>query len=767
MSRRRKARKLAAHETPSLETPARPIGEAGWQVFMLYAATGLSLATGIALVAWQSGAITAAMLAVALAFAALCSGWLYRTRMQAMRNDLARMRMRAEIVEDEAWELRESEERYRTLAEAFGDLVVHRDANGHVLFANDALAAAFGKDRSELIGETFAPQILASIKPRKAATHGGISGGSRAREVCLETPQGQRWFQWIDIPIRDETTGLAATRSVARDITNHKLAEQALEAARLKAESENTAKSRFLAIVSHEMRTPLNGILGMSQLLTDSNLTPEQYAYNDAIHSSGVSLLALIEDMLDLTRIEAGRFELNPEDCNPGRLVEEVCELLAERAHEKNIELASFVAPEVPETIHADAGRIRQVLVNLLGNAIKFTEKGGVRVSLNIPRTSPGASTGKKAGAGTAHARTRLEIAISDTGPGIAKKDISRIFGEFEQADSATTRKHGGAGLGLSISRGIVQMMGDDIAVTSSPGSGSVFSFALSVPAVEPKSSSAGIPADLRGRRVLVVAPGAIEGPAIVETIRASGGEAEHVARLGEAADRLRNTGRPFNLIVMDGAISRDPVRSLARLKKSANGRVFAVILVRPGTRADLPNHLDGGFDAYLVRPVRRTTLMRVLSEGVNVAHIDRPDARRQPLLRPGETLMRHRVLLAEDNEINALLARTVLERAGQAVTLAGNGREAVNAFRRAARAGRGFDLVLMDMHMPVIDGVDAIRAIRGFEERTGAPATHILALSADEQMGTREEISQAGADGFLAKPVAPARIVDILRQLA
>ncbi|MCG6856826.1 MAG: response regulator [Salaquimonas sp.] len=745
-------------DAPPLETPTWPVGITDWRSQLPWVGVGLSALTGVAATAWFGGALAAASLIALAAFAGFCLWRLHLNAMRSLRDDVARMKIRAEFVEDEAWELKESEERYRTLAEAFGDLVVHRDARGRVLFANDALAVAFGRGRADLIGETFAPQVLASIEPRRKAGH----DPSKAREVCLVTPQGERWFKWIDIPIRDAATGLAATRSVARDITDHKLAEQALEAARRKAESENTAKSRFLAIVSHEMRTPLNGILGMSQLLADSNLTPEQTAYNDAIHSSGASLLALIEDMLDITRIEAGRFELKTEDCQPGRLVEEVCELIAERAHEKGIELASFIAPDVPECIHADAGRIRQVLVNLLGNAVKFTEKGGVRVSLNAEAVKAGKHDKDR------RSQIRLQFAVSDTGPGISEKDLSRIFGEFEQADSATTRKHGGAGLGLSISRAVTQRMGGDITVTSSPGSGTVFRFGLTVPVAEARMA-ASAPTSLRGRRALVVSAGEIEGPAIAETIRAAGGEAECVTRLGKAAERLKvaRSIRPFNLIVMDGAISRDPVRSLNRLKSAVHGKVFAVVLVKPGTRAQLPDHLHGGFDAYLVRPVRRNSLMRVLGGGANTSDLDRPAQQRQPLLRPGERLARHRVLLAEDNEINALLARTVLERAGQAVTLTKTGREALNQFRKAARAGRGFDLVLMDMHMPVMDGADAIRAIRGFEERSGAARARILALSADEQAGARSESTNAGADGFLAKPVAPARIVDILRELA
>ncbi|MEC9343340.1 MAG: ATP-binding protein [Pseudomonadota bacterium] len=753
----RRVRRLALphHQAPALAGPGRPENAPGRRDVLPWIGSGVAVLTVLASAAMPGGATAIAGAAAGLAIAGACLRRLHLNARRPILDELARLKLHAEFVEDEAWELKESEERYRTLAEAFGDLVMHRDSEGRVLFANDALAAAFGRTQPEMTGEIFAPEILAGSNP---AGEGSDHSGSRAREICLATPTGRRWFRWIDLPIRDAASGLAATRSVARDITDHKTTEQALEAARRKAESQSNAKSRFLATVSHEMRTPLNGILGMSQLLSDTRLTPEQTTYNDAIHSSGASLLALIEDMLDITRIEAGHFELKPQTCHPARLVEEVCELLAERAHGKNIELACQIGQDIPESVIADAGRIRQVLVNLLGNAVKFTDSGGVRISL--------AATWKDGTDGRdASSRVWLAFAVTDTGPGVAAADKGRIFDEFEQADSATTRKHGGAGLGLSISRGIVQKMGADIQVDSAAGPGTTFRFELDLPAAEPAAETV----RLDGRRVLVVSPGPFEGPAIAGTILTAGGDAVHVSRLGEAGAILRKSRNdsPFNAIIMDAAISRDPSRSLRRLVSLIPGDPFAVILVEPGARRNLHDHLGNGFDAYLVRPVRRNSLLRVLCERSGFTEVDRTSKPVHRLLLPGETLARHRVLLAEDNEINALLARTVLERAGQSVTLARTGREALTAFRKAARSGKGYELVLMDLHMPVMDGADAIRAMRHFEEKTGSARARILVLSADEQASAGEESIGAGADGFLAKPVAPARIVAILRELS
>ena len=668
------------------------------------------------------------------------------SREAALLAENRQLRERLEMAEDKAWELRESEERYRALAEAFGDIVVHRDQAGKILFANAAFDDAFGDGSLICPGSEFAPLVVSEDGAQPHHQH------SVPYEICLKTNSGPRWFKWIDLPIRDERTGKNAIRSVARDITDHKHAEIALEQARQRAESANRAKSRFLATVSHEMRTPLNGILGMSALLRDGQLTPEQASYNEAIHTSGEALFALVEDMLDMTLIEAGRFEPRSEEFDPARMVEDVCELLSSRAHSRGIEIAPLVMPAIPKMILADAGRIRQVLVNLAGNAVKFTEKGGVTVCLE-PVTSPDSTT---------HAE--LRFCVTDTGPGMSAADAARIFGEFEQADSASTRKHGGAGLGLSISQGIVRRMGGEITVETAPGKGSSFSFTLRVPVrAEPP-----VLRSLKGDRILLISPGPAEFPAIATVLEKCDGICSLALTLREAASLIQaaqERGRPYNVVMMDPAISRDPARSLARLLARCNREIFPIILVKPADRARLPEYLANGFGAYLVSPVRRASLIRVISE----RKTDLTDGQEQKpphngLLKPGETLHRRKVLLAEDNEINAMLVRAVLERAGQDVTIVGDGRAALRAYRAAHSEGRSFELVLMDLHMPVMDGTDAIRAIRKFENRHAGPRSTILTLTADEQASARRESGEAGADGYLTKPLEPSALVEILR---
>ena len=661
-------------------------------------------------------------------------------RVEELSRENAHLRRTVESLEDKCWELRDSEELYRSVAEVFGDMILHRDAENRVLFANHAFAQAFASTPQKLQGTVFEPRVV------KESTSAEAYG---AREICLATPVGERWFSWIDLPLRGTRRGDVSLRSIARDITMHKQAEQTLETAKQRAESANRAKSSFLATASHEMRTPLNGIIGMSALLADTGLSPEQKSYNDAVSKSGSALLGLIEDMLDVTLIEAGRFQLRPEEFDPVLQVEEVCELLAARAHQKEIELSSFVDPAVPALVTGDAGRIRQVLVNLVGNAIKFTERGGVSIALSTT-------------SGDGHCR--LQYTVSDTGPGMSKTDAARVFGEFEQSDGATTRRHGGAGLGLSISQAIVRHMGGEIELDTQAGHGSTFSFGIKV---QTETAATIDTAALAHSRVLIVSRATTEADAIARSIEAFAGHATKCSTLKEAGQLLNR--HHFDTVMLDPTVSRDPVRSLARLIGARRGRsgtpLFSVILVEPGGRSRLSNYLEGGFDAYLVRPIRRASLIQILREK-RLQSLPQPAGQSpQSGLLGGKRLPERRVLLAEDNDINALLAKSVLERVGQQVTRVADGRQAVAAYRKALQEDAPFALVLMDLHMPHMDGASAIRALRRLEQKAGASRAAIVTLTADEQEDTRKASNLAGSDGFLAKPVQPAILIELLDQ--
>ncbi|MBK8456085.1 MAG: response regulator [Phyllobacteriaceae bacterium] len=427
----------------------------------------------------------------------------------------------------------------------------------------------------------------------------------------------------------------------------------------------------------------MNTILGMAKLLADTGLSPEQQTYVAAITSSGGSLLDLIEDLLDFSRIEAGRLDLAPASMSPRGLAEAVAELLSARAFAKGIGMAVTVAPGVPGAIMTDPGKARQVLVNLVGNAVKFTETGGVVIDVRLD-----AST--------------LRFAVEDTGPGVAASDRERIFGDFEQADGSTTRNHGGVGLGLAISRRLAEAMGGGIAIEAGGAGGSTFVFSLPI---EGAATAETIETTLSGRRVLVALPERVEAEAVVASIRALGGGARAVANAAEAL-ALMADGAGFDTVLTGAGLEEGAPGLLATLR-GAKPSLRGLALLTPGQRGRMPELRARGYDGYLVRPVRLATLSR-LAGRLDLPTEAPPTARSAA---PG-VAGALRILVAEDNPVNALLVRVALEKAGHRVDVVGDGRAAV-----AAAGSAAFDAVLMDLHMPVMDGLDAIDRIRSGEE--------------------------------------------------
>lgn len=662
-----------------------------------------------------------------LAIAGGCYWKYHLLQKMLLKETIARLDGQVEQLSDKTWELREGEERYRSLVEAFGDSVMHRYGDGTITFTNDSFAGIFGKTSEELIGTKFEPQLLIGDGDFPPLDQQGI-----VHEICIDSKGGKRWYSWLDVPIRDAVSGRPAIRSIVRNVTQHKETELALRLASEKAETASRAKTRFLANVSHEMRTPLNGILGMSDLLSDTELSPNQNTFNEAIHTSGAALLTLIEDILDITRIEANKFEMRKDEINLAQQVEHVAELLSVRAHSKDIGLSTYISSDIPSRVNVDAGRLRQVLINLLGNAVKFTEHGEVCLRvLPVEKTSS------------------IRFEVEDTGPGISIEDKQRIFDEFVQVDDENTRKYGGAGLGLAISQAIVREMGGEISIESDGKAGTVFSFELDLE-IQPTKQKQSKPLD--GCSVLIVSGSKLESASLAQIITDAGGNSS-------------GSQKP-DYILVDASTSNNPIQSLNEIKSQSSEHARSIILLTPERRGDLQSYLDNGFDGYLIKPVRRDSLLKILSSESTGQEIKSPDA---PLKKQAEEPKTDdsatRILLAEDNDINALLAKSILEKEGHFVCHVVNGQLAVTEFQRSAEAGQSYDLILMDLHMPVMDGLDAISHILQYEQENGLSAVRKIILSADEQSETQLEAKKAGADDYLSKPFKPARLMEIARE--
>ncbi len=529
------------------------------------------------------------------------------------------------------------------------------------------------------------------------------------------------------------------------------LKEQA--SARERAEAASEAKSRFLTTVSHEVRTPLNGILGLADLLQDTGLNAEQKSYVEAIHTSGTALASLIAEILDFSTIEAGRLTLSRERFDLPRLVEGVVELLAPRAQGKGLEIAASIAESVPQWVIGDPARLRQVLINLAGNGVKFTDSGGIGVSVSCPSIN------------------QIDFAVADTGPGVPEARRAAIFEDFEQADGSPTRRHEGTGLGLAISKRIVERMGGTLRLDCPPSGGSIFHFSVPAPACrgavelrlgEPHGDALGFgeaspdqlappPVILRGQSALIVAQSPFEAPFLAARLNEAGAVVVLVTNVAAALDQL---GWRPDIVVVDCAIGEDAAHRLAEAARAARVRL-RLVLFSPFERRAIGHETVRGFDGWLVKPVRRSSLFARLGDGPATATDDTPAFL---IAAPVPTGLR--ILLAEDNEINALLARKALARLGAEVVHARDGIAALELAQAGLqRDQKAFDVILMDIRMPGLDGREVTRRIRRAEGEIGGVRTRIIALTANAFDEDRQACLAAGVDEFLIKPVDLARL--------
>lgn len=582
----------------------------------------------------------------------------------------------------------------------------------------------------------LAMQPLRNVHERMSAVISGTRHHSKALAAFVA-----KEFRALD----------ASVNLLAETLAERDERERALETARLNADMANRAKSEFLANMSHEIRTPMNGVIGMAELILETDLDEEQQMYAETISKSGTALLTIINDILNFSKIEAGKMELEIAPFDLQAALEDVATLVSTQASEKGIEVTLRYDPSLPTVFEGDVGRLRQVITNLVGNAVKFTLDGYVYIDVTGNETD---------------GRYQLKIDVIDTGVGIPSVQIDRIFKAFEQVDGATNRRFEGTGLGLAISSGLIALMRGRISVQSEMDRGSVFSLEISLPKSDAQlRPDPNLDVDLGGIKALVVDDLAVNRTILSERL-ASWEMVPVLASSGAEALEILNTSRDsekkFDLIVLDFEMPEmDGLQLAKRIRRIPEFQKVALVIlssvdhsIATETRQEL------GFSSVLLKPVRSDRLKSVIARSLQRAPADQlePKSAQQATREP----TRLNVLVADDNKTNQLIVKSMLKSAKISVTFADNGVEAVNKFR-----GTGPDLILMDMSMPQMDGLEATHAIRVIEGKQPTTYCPIIALTANAMPQDRERCLQAGMDDFLSKPIGKKALLDVVQKWA
>ncbi|MDP1675867.1 MAG: response regulator [Bacteroidota bacterium] len=640
-------------------------------------------------------------------------------------------------------QLSESEERFRQIIENASDLIYRADKRGKFTYVNPTGLSMFGYTIEDVIGMHFTMFVKETEQQKVARVYYRqmlSKTKSSYREFTATKKNGKEIILGQSVELLFENNKVVGFLAIARDISEKNRYEQELKEAKETAESATVAKSQFLATMSHEIRTPMNGVIGMTDLLLQTSLNDEQREYTEIIRSSGETLLTLINDILDFSKIESGKLEMEKRPIEVQSLIEETFDLIARSAVEKQLDIVYLIDPSVPPFIIGDPVRLRQILLNLTNNAIKFTNHGEVLVSVEA--------------IGNDGTQTTLQFSVKDTGIGIPKDKASKLFQAFSQVDASTTRKFGGTGLGLVITKRLVELMDGEVWIESEEGKGSTFYFTIKVPTTTtveglPKKYIRGKIPELLGKRILLVDDNATNLNILSIQCTNWGMYPRSTASQSEALKWVNNND-PFDMAIIDFNMPEINGIELARMiHTSRNDKPFPIVLFSSSGHTDFTNEEQTLFAAVILKPIKQaqlySTITDVLAKNINdqLLRVNIEPQKTEPLANNVPLT----ILIAEDNFINQKLALRLLQQLGYLADLAANGKEALEMVKQ-----KRYDIILMDLHMPELDGLSATREIVRTVDASVRPK--IIAMTADAMSGDREKCINAGMDDYISKPV-------------